>query len=120
MANAGDMRMFPASVFHQGASMEDLYGSLLGPSRRRVFLYLDWQTTVVDSLGQVVTEKELGSLPKDYDLSVYEVSSLKAGYYLLSSPFLDGRVYQTENLFASNMKTQTPKIKTSAIKRSCA
>lgn len=109
VANAGDMCMFPTSVFHQGASMEDLYGSLLGPSRRRVFLYLDWQTTVVDSLGQVVTEKELGGLPKDYDLSVYEVSSLKAGYYLLSSPFLDGRVYQTENLFASNMKTQTPK-----------
>ena len=62
-----------------------------------------WERIVA---SQVVTEKELGGLPENYDLAVYELSALKAGYYLLSSPFLDGRVYQTENLFASKMTTQ--------------
>jgi len=105
-AKAGDMCMFPTSVFHQGASMEDLHGNKVGPSRRRVFLYMDWETAVTDSLGQVITEKELGGMPPDYKLHVYEVSSLRAAYLLMSSPFVDGRIYQTENLFVSNMHTR--------------
>ena len=105
-AKAGDMCIFPTSVFHQGASIEDLHGNKVGPSRRRVFLYMDWETAVTDSFGQVITEKELGGMPPDYKLHVYEVSSLRAAYLLMSSPFVDGRIYQTENLFASNMRTQ--------------
>ena len=100
------MVVFPPSVWHAGAAMEDLDGEKLGYSRRRVFLYLDYATSVVDSLGQVLAEKEFGGIPDDYEVNIYEVNDLKAGFYLLSSPFLDGRVYETERLSRSASGTK--------------
>ena len=77
--------------------MEDLDGDMEGPSRRRVFAYLDYGSSIRDSDGHVKTIDEV-PIPRDYNLELYEVSDFKVAYYALSSPFLDGNVVVTEQL----------------------
>ena len=100
----GDMHIFPTSVYHFGCShadcnntIEGMQGQTQSSLRRRVFCYMDWDSTVRDEEGYVDSAKEC-AVPTDYNLkTVRGIPDASVAFTYLSSPMLEGRTMQFEN-----------------------
>ena len=100
----GDMHIFPTSVYHFGCShadynntIEGMQGQTQSSLRRRVFCYMDWDSTVRDEEGYVDSAKEC-PVPMDYNLkTVRGIPDASVAFTYLSSPMLEGRTMQFEN-----------------------
>ena len=89
---AGDVVMFPTTVFHFGCSHKDFCGSDEAVWRRRLFVYLDHPPSVDDENGSV----QLPPIPHDYDVQLYDqIPSIRVGFMILQSRLLAGRIMQT-------------------------
>ena len=100
----GDMHIFPTSVYHFGCShadynntIEGMQGQTQSSLRRRVFCYMDWDSTVKDEEGYVDSAK-MCPVPEDYNLqTVRGIPDASVAFTYLSSPMLEGRTMHFEN-----------------------
>jgi len=100
----GDMHIFPTSVYHFGCShadynntIEGMRGQTQSSLRRRVFCYMDWDSTVKDEEGYVDSAK-MCPVPEDYNLqTVRGIPDASVAFTYLSSPMLEGRTVHFEN-----------------------
>ena len=100
----GEMHIFPTSVYHFGCShadynntIEGMQGETKSSLRRRVFCYMDWDSTVKDEEGYVDSAKSC-PVPKDYNLKIVpDIPNASVAFTYLSSPTLEGRTMEFEN-----------------------
>jgi hypothetical protein len=100
----GEMHIFPTSVYHFGCShadynntIEGMQGQTKSSLRRRVFCYMDWDSTVKDAEGYVDSAK-MCPVPKDYNLKIVrDIPNASVALTYLASPTLEGRTMQFEN-----------------------
>jgi hypothetical protein len=100
----GEMHIFPTSVYHFGCShadynntIEGMRGQTKSSLRRRVFCYMDWDSTVKDEEGYVDSAKSC-PVPKDYNLKIVpDIPNASVAFTYLSSPTLEGRTMEFEN-----------------------
>jgi hypothetical protein len=100
----GEMHIFPTSVYHFGCShadynntIEGMQGETKSSLRRRVFCYMDWDSTVKDEEGYV-DSANMCPVPDDYNLKIVpDIPNASVAFTYLSSPMLEGRTMQFEN-----------------------
>jgi hypothetical protein len=100
----GEMHIFPTSVYHFGCShadynntIEGMQGQTKSSLRRRVFCYMDWDSTVKDEEGFVDSAK-MCPVPADYNLKIVrDIPNASVALTYLASPTLEGRTMLFEN-----------------------
>jgi hypothetical protein len=100
----GEMHIFPTSVYHFGCShadynntIEGMRGQTKSSLRRRVFCYMDWDSTVKDEEGYVDSAK-MCPVPDDYNLKIVrDIPNASVALTYLASPTLEGRTMRFEN-----------------------
>ena len=100
----GEMHIFPTSMYHFGCShadynntIEGMQGQSKSSLRRRVFCYMDWDSTMKDEEGYVDSAKSC-LVPDDYNLKIVpDIPNASVALTYLSSPMLEGRKMLFEN-----------------------
>ena len=83
--------------YNNTIDLEGMRGETKSSLHRRVFCYMDWDSTVKDEEGYVDSAKSC-PVPKDYNLKIVpDIPNASVAFTYLSSPTLEGRTMEFEN-----------------------